>query len=193
MIHLNHGIFNMIDDLDSPDLKEVTDFVRAGRLLRDPRPSEAGAVMVIHDTEPVLDGRYDVPFDRESDDYYLWCDILSYGHVFERENPDDSIMGRLWLGADELRKVKNLTDPLTLLTNEIAGIIQLQLSDHYHGDFISSVVGNIEWIMFYRSVLGRTVPFIERLFQLYLLGGHPFGWHGNASSGRLVVFFPKST
>lgn len=43
---------------------------------------------------------------------------------------------------------------------------------------------------FSRSTFGRTLPFIERLVEIYRLGGHPCGWIGFYPEGQLVAYFP---
>jgi len=112
-----------------------------------------------------------------------WRELLEYGGepgsdlIVERPERTDSVPGLL----------ESLSG---LMDGPIDRALQRQLGDRYTEDDITFIWGTIDWILRFRATFGRTLPFIERLVEIYRLGGHPCGWVGRYPEGQLVAYFP---
>ena len=117
------------------------------------------------------------------DGWWTWRDILEYAGMCGSDFPIEA--------AERRKSVPGLTESLSrLMDGEVSRSLDRRLKGRYSENDILYIWCNIEFIMEYRSTFGRALPFIERLIELYRLGGYPCGWDGIHPEGRLVVYFP---
>jgi hypothetical protein len=166
----------------NPDLVlEIVDLVESGVIFRNPQPP-LSEVKIIHNMANVLDYLH-VIANYEDDEGYDWRDLL-----LNAGEPDNDL-----ITEREIRRsaMPGLTDSINELVDErIHGALRRQLGTRYTEDDILYIRGTIDFILCFRATFGRTLPFIERLVDIYRLGGHPCGWVGRYPEGEMVAYFP---
>lgn len=168
----------------TPDVEEVINFTRSGRLLRNPVPPADLDLLIIHDLsqadqyrEPLLDD------DPSHEIPKAWIDIKC-----QAGTADETIqMEKLHrIGSKVREALARLWERELYYDVERAVASQCQLWE------IQEIAGDLEMIAVFRAASGRTNAFTERMFRIYQAGGYPCGWSGNHPEGTLVAYFPPS-
>jgi hypothetical protein len=164
------------------DVLDIVDLVKSSMIFRDPRPPLGQELKVIRDMADVRLYLHIIA-DYSEGEGWDWRDLLECGGEpgsdlsDERDERMDSVPGLL----ESLGK---------LMDGPITSSLWDQLGGRYTDTDIKFIWCTIEFILGYRSTFGRTLPFIERLVEIYRLGGHPCGWVGRYPEGQLVAYFP---
>jgi hypothetical protein len=162
------------------DAQEVIDLVESGRLLRDPRPLLDPDLRIIREIDDIA--VYSDMNNNNDGVEWLWRDILN----------DAGDCGSL-LPVERMKRAgSEVNENLRLLSNEMFKLLDYQLSHVYDEDFIAHLLNLVDIIIAYRVSHGRSLPFIERLFEMLKLGGFPCSWEGCYPAGRTVVYFPPA-
>lgn len=162
------------------DVLDLVDFIESGRLLRDPRPPSDPGLKIIRDLSEL--DRYREVQEDTPDDWWIWKDILEYAGTCGSDFPSERLRRLETALIDKLNKLYDL---------EIYDYLTLQLAGRFDEEVISNIWADFTFIIGYRAAFGRTLPFVERLIELWRLGGFPCGWDGGVHpQGRLVVYFP---
>jgi len=161
------------------EVLEIVDLVKSGAIFRSPRPPFGSDLKVIRDIADAKNYLH-VIANYPEDEGYDWRDLLEYAG-----EPGSELL----VMRERCRKsMIGLTESLNeLISGPIAGSLRQQLVGRYTETDLSFILGTIDFILVYRATFGRTLPFIERLVEIYRLGGHPCGWIGFYPEGRLVL------
>ena len=166
---------------DALNIVEFVEFVESGGIFRDPRPP-LGEVKIIHDMAEVDDYLH-VIADYTDDEGWDWRDLLE-----NAGEPDSKLCAEQFV---RIRSSPGLMESLSgLMDGPIDRALKRHLVGRYTDENISNISGTIDFIVGFRATFGRSLPFIERLVEIYRLGGHPCGWVGRYPEGRLVAYFP---
>jgi hypothetical protein len=167
------------------DVMDFADFVLSGGIFRDPRPPLGPELVIIRsmaDANKYTHASPGVPVGKR----YDWGELLRFA------GEPDSKMERKRL--DYFRAHPGLMDHLReFVDGPINEYLRRQLGSNYTEIDTIYVLGTVDQILRSRATHGRTLPFIERLVEIYRLGGHPCGWIGAYPEGRLVAYFPEGT
>lgn len=173
----------------------LVDLVESGAILHNPRPQLAPGIVHLTDEAEIYEYRM------------IWSDVPDRGKRSVQIFPGDKVfewrelldaageLDRRWEVNDEhddfLDSVPDLLDNLWLLMEKrVAPALDRHLGGKFEENTLNFIYGNLDFIVSYRASFGRSKPFIERLVEIYRLGGHPCGWVGPYPHGRLVAYFP---
>jgi hypothetical protein len=165
------------------DVQDLVDLIDSGQLLRNPQLPRDPSVKIIHDPAEVEQYRELPP--EAPDDACGWRDIVEFGGMCGLGSSSDFPSEKLDRLEPEL--IDTLND---LYDGHVQESLRRQLSGRCPEGVISSIWEDFTFIIGDRAAFGRTVPFIERLIDLYRVGGFPCGWDGLYPEGRMVVYFP---
>jgi hypothetical protein len=163
------------------DVQDLVDFIHSGQLLRNPRPPRDADLKIIRDLSKAQAYREPAEDAPDDADLWDWQDIVDFGGICGSSLPSEKLQR---LDPELIDRLNRLYD------GEILDSLRRQLSGRCSEESISNLWADFTFILGYRAALGRSVPFIERLIELYRLGGYPCGWEGLHPAGRMVVYFP---
>ncbi|MFO0957216.1 MAG: hypothetical protein U0800_07075 [Isosphaeraceae bacterium] len=180
-VHNPQGVNCMELGPYAADVRDIVDLVESGAIFRNPRPP-VGTIRIIHDMGEVSD--YDYVLNDNPEEGWSWKELIAHGGEVDCD--------RLLLEMPRRqRALPGLMESLSALSDgPIDQALDCQLGGQYMEKDISYIWANIDWILRWRATFGRTVPFIERLVEIYRLGGHPCGWVGEYPEGQMVCYFP---
>lgn len=110
------------------------------------------------------------------DEYYTWNDLKELEMekireiIYKHENYK--------IINEELRKIGIRNISKMAISNECK-----EVWDDIYNDLINCIK--------VRAVIGEKDNFFEKIFQVYLSGGWPFGWDGDYPNGKLKVYYLK--
>jgi hypothetical protein len=166
------------------DVLDIVELVESGVIFRDPRPPLDSGLILINDMAEASNYGFTEANSRDGR-YWEWRELLAFaGEPYSREEIDKNHYA-------VLRSVPGLTDRLVdLMEYRIGPSLEMQLRPKHKEDTVLYMYGTFDFIMSHRATSGRALPFIERLVEIYRLGGHPCGWAGPYPEGQLVACFP---
>lgn len=160
-------------------VQEVIDFLKAGRLLRDPHPPTSTTITTIRslaEREPYRQSPADTPDEMA----WNWSDIK------QAAGTDSTVIeAEVWSQLGD-----EMCNALGRKWDEMYDVVKQQLEGTLEEHDIQEILGDHEWIAMYRAAFGPTNAFFEQMFTMYRLGGYPCGWDGPYPLGRMVVYFP---